>query len=204
MGHRRRSKKARRRAWSRRRDAALRGLFVAGALLIGVNGGVRWLGGGSPHLLSPFWLPNKLRALGLLAHHAATHLHPWRRCPENIAPALNASAARYGVPVELVRAVARAESAGSAHAISHTGALGVMQLMPGTAAELGVDDPFSPRANIDAGARYLARLWRRYGGNWVRVAAAYNAGPGRVPSSGRLNLPSETRHYVHRVTGRWP
>jgi soluble lytic murein transglycosylase-like protein len=79
--------------------------------------------------------------------------------------------------------------------------MGLMQLMPGTAAMLGVDDAFDPAQNAEAGTRYLAQLLRRYRGDRVRVLAAYNAGPGRVPLHGAIELPAETRSYVRHVLG---
>lgn len=74
-----------------------------------------------------------------------------------------------------------------------------MQLMPGTAADYGVSDPFDAAENIDGGVRFLRYLWRRYKGDRRRVVAAYNLGPGRVPVRGALQLPSETDIYLTRV-----
>ena len=77
--------------------------------------------------------------------------------------------------------------------------MGIMQLMPFTARDMGVKDPFDSRENIRGGVKYLGLLWRRYRGDKRRVAAAYNAGMGRIPRRGKLNLPGETRHYVKKV-----
>jgi soluble lytic murein transglycosylase-like protein len=74
-----------------------------------------------------------------------------------------------------------------------------MQLMPGTAKELGVNDPFDLAENADGGVRYLRQLLSQYRGNVRRALAAYNAGPGRIPHRGPLTMPDETRSYVARI-----
>ena len=112
---------------------------------------------------------------------------------------------RFGVPVGWIRAVMHAESAGDARAISSKGAMGLMQMMPDTWAELRVRhglgrDPYEPRSNILAGAAYLREMFDRYG-NIAAMLAAYNAGPGRYDeyrSTGRP-LPAETRAYVAAI-----
>jgi SLT domain-containing protein len=110
---------------------------------------------------------------------------------------------RFGVPVAWIRAVMRAESAGDRQAISSAGAMGLMQIMPATWAELRVryrlgSDPYDPRDNILAGTAYLHELYDRYGS--PGFLAAYNAGPGRYEASlsGRP-LPAETRAYVAAI-----
>ncbi len=105
----------------------------------------------------------------------------------------------HGLPINLLRAVIRAESNFDPKAVSPKGAMGLMQLMPGTARDLYVRDPFSPKENIMAGAKYLRTLLERF--NWdLRLAlAAYNAGPERVETSkGIPNIP-ETVEFVQRV-----
>jgi soluble lytic murein transglycosylase-like protein len=113
---------------------------------------------------------------------------------------LDESAAQ-GVRADLVRAVIQVESAFNPRARSTKGALGLMQLMPGTAADLGVRDAFDPRENIRGGVAYLRSLLDRYDRNEELALAAYNAGPGSVEKYGRQVPPyRETRDYVARVT----
>lgn len=116
--------------------------------------------------------------------------------------ALSASAARHGLDPALVTAVARQESGFRQHAISPKGAIGVMQLMPGTARDLGVD-PRDPAANVEGGTAYLARLIGRYRGDVATALAAYNAGPGAVArSKGEPPFPG-TQAYVNSVLSSW-
>lgn len=108
------------------------------------------------------------------------------------------AAEAYAVPFEFIKAVIRVESAFDPHAVSHAGAIGLMQLMPATAESLNCADPFDPQANIMAGTQYLRLLTNRYAGDINLVLAAYNAGPGAV---GRYDgIPYEaTRRYIERV-----
>lgn len=104
-----------------------------------------------------------------------------------------------GVDDAWLRAVAHAESAFDEKAISPKGAQGVMQLMPDTATEYGVTDPFSPAQSIDGGARYMKSLLGRYKGDRTLAAAAYNAGIGVVARYGGVPPYAETRQYVDKV-----
>ena len=107
------------------------------------------------------------------------------------------------VRADLVRAVIQVESGFNRYARSHKGAMGLMQLMPATAAELGVGDPYDPAQNIAAGVSYLRGLLERFGYNEELALAAYNAGPGAVERYGQRVPPyRETRDYVQKVRGR--
>jgi soluble lytic murein transglycosylase-like protein len=112
---------------------------------------------------------------------------------------LTSAANQYGVPPELAIAVAQQESGGNPNAVSSAGAQGVMQLMPSTAASLGVSDPLDPAQNIDGGVRYLSQLLSEFGGNTQLALAAYNWGPGNVSANGYENWPSETANYVNSI-----
>jgi hypothetical protein len=107
-------------------------------------------------------------------------------------------ARRHGLPPALVKAVVKAESNFQPDAISTKGAQGLMQLMPETAEELGVDDPFRAEDNVQAGTRYLRQMIDRFG-DWQHALAAYNAGPGAVDRWGGIPPFGETQQYVERV-----
>ncbi|ACX52402.1 Lytic transglycosylase catalytic [Ammonifex degensii KC4] len=107
--------------------------------------------------------------------------------------------ARLQLPPGLVEAVARAESGLNPRAVSRAGAMGLMQLMPGTARALGVTDPFDPVQNVEAGARYLRQLLDRFGGDLRLALAAYNAGPGAVERYRGIPPYPETQAYVEKV-----
>jgi soluble lytic murein transglycosylase-like protein len=105
----------------------------------------------------------------------------------------------YRLPEAFVRAVMRVESNFYPEAVSHRGAMGLMQLMPGTATAMGVLDAFDPRQNVLGGARFLRVLANSFGGDLVRTIAAYNAGPGAVERYKGIPPYAETRRYVQRV-----
>lgn len=111
------------------------------------------------------------------------------------------AAERYQVPVNLLKAVAKAESGFRPDAVSPAGAQGVMQLMPATAAGLGVLNPFDPEQNIMGGAQYLSGLLTRYDGDVTLTLAAYNAGSGNVRKYGGVPPFPETQNYIKKVMG---
>ena len=113
------------------------------------------------------------------------------------------TARRHGIDPELVLAVVSVESAFRPDAVSPKGAQGLMQLMPGTARELGVKDPLDPAANLDGGTRYLNALLQQYKGDLKRALAAYNAGAGAVKRHGGVPPYRETREYVQKVLERY-
>jgi soluble lytic murein transglycosylase-like protein len=112
---------------------------------------------------------------------------------------VNEASDRYQLDPDLVNSVIKAESGFNAHAISPKGAQGLMQLMPGTASELGVGNVFDPQANVDGGTKYLRELMERYNFDMVKALAAYNAGPQRVEQFGGVPPYYETRAYVARI-----
>lgn len=113
--------------------------------------------------------------------------------------AVSAASAKYNVPSSLIRGVIQQESGMNPNAVSPAGAMGLMQLMPSTAQELGVSNPFDVVSNIDAGTRYLGSLMNRFNGNVPLALAAYNAGPGAVSEYGGVPPYPETQNYVSRV-----
>jgi soluble lytic murein transglycosylase-like protein len=138
---------------------------------------------------------------------AGTHCGPraaWWRLTDygvrsRIDTAVRDASLRYRVDRRLIASVIRVESNYDVDAVSHKGAMGLMQLMPGTARDLGVVCAFEPRANVLAGTRYLRQLHDRLG-SWPRALAGYHAGPRRVE---RARIPTITHRYVANVMRRW-
>ena len=112
---------------------------------------------------------------------------------------LSHAGSRHNIDVDLLASVVQAESAGRARAVSRTGAQGMMQLMPGTARQMGVADAFEPEGNINGGTAYLDALLTRYHDNLPLALAAYNAGPAAVDRYHSVPPFRETRLYVNRV-----
>ncbi len=126
----------------------------------------------------------------------------WQAIPlfgSDYAAEITLAAQTYNLDPALIRAVIHAESAFNAKALSRTGAMGLMQLMPDTAKELGVSNAFVVSQNIDAGSRYLAQMLARFDGDMTQALAAYNAGPTTVSQYRGVPPYPETRAYVKRV-----
>jgi hypothetical protein len=143
------------------------------------------------------------RRLGIAPEAPTGTQQGWFRLPQaDVAPyraEIRAAAERYAVSEQLISALIRVESAFNARAVSHKGARGLMQLMPGTAAMLGVQDSFDPRQNIDGGVRHLRGLMDRFGGDLALALAAYNAGENAVLRYRGIPPYPETQSYVTRV-----
>ena len=118
----------------------------------------------------------------------------------DIDSAIEEAAARHNVDPNLVRAVVKVESNFNPNAVSRKGAMGLMQLMPSTAKQLKVNNPFDPEQNVDAGVRHLKQLLESYGGDIKLTLAAYNAGAGAVARSSGVPRYAETQNYVRRIT----
>ena len=120
------------------------------------------------------------------------------RGEQEIEPIIREAGQRHGVNPSLIKAVIQAESGGNPLAVSRAGARGLMQLMPATAAELGVTNSFDPAENIMAGTRYLRKLMDRYGGDVKLALAAYNWGMGNLETRPEA-MPRETKNYISQV-----
>jgi soluble lytic murein transglycosylase-like protein len=130
----------------------------------------------------------------------AANFHGRSASPEDVDAAIAMAAARHNVDPNLVRAVVKVESNYNPNAVSRKGAMGLMQLMPSTARQLNVKNPFDPQQNVDAGVRHLKQLLESYGGDVNLTLAAYNAGSGAVARSAGIPHYSETQNYVRRIT----
>ena len=169
-------------------------LLVASlAPLVTVNLAVAVCGRTVVFPLSPFYLRQKTHALAVYLKHRSVCVWSGH---EPLDQLLAASERRHKLPRHLLEALVMVESGKQTHRISRTGAMGPAQLMPATAQDMQVVDPFDPEDNLNGGARYLAWLIKRY--HKVPLAlAAYNAGPGNV--KGHVPKIGETQEYVRRV-----
>ena len=181
-------------------------LFVTCALLVLCNTGV-----GSAGSIYSFvdergaWHFSNVPAdprYGLASRSRHTSPHVPRNYSE-FEEIISETATRYGLDPDLIRAIIQIESGGIPDARSSKGAIGLMQLMPGTSSSLAVSNPFDPKANIRGGTKYLRQLIERFRGNLVLALAAYNAGPGKVERYKGIPPYPETRRYVRNVLKQW-
>jgi transglycosylase-like protein with SLT domain len=119
--------------------------------------------------------------------------------PIDLNEVIRTASGTYRLDPDLVNSVIRAESGFNVRAVSPKGAQGLMQLMPGTASQLGVRNTFDPQANVEGGTRYLRELLERYNFDLIKALAAYNAGPRRVEQYGGVPPYYETKAYVARI-----
>lgn len=158
------------------------------------------------HWFTYNWAPEPIAPITPLKPEAAAPAPPSNTTatcdplpPDQIAPLIDSAASKSGVPRNVLHAVITRESGFRPCAVSSKGAQGLMQLMPATAVELGVADPFDPAQNVEAGARLLQQLLTRYNGNLELALSAYNAGAGAVDRAGGVPPFAETRTYVVEI-----
>lgn len=183
------------RRWLGRQPWWVRVALVAAVLLSSFNLTVAWVGGTSIFPLSPFFLRTRALALGAYLKHRPGCLFDGH---DDLKPYVRRASRKYRLPKGLLAALVQVESEGRVHRISPAGAMGPGQLMPDTAKQLGVGDPFDPQEAVDGSARYLAEQLRRFHGNVKLALAAYNAGPGQI-SGGVIPKNGESEFYVEKV-----
>ena len=144
-------------------------------------------------------LPKPVVAEATKAATSVPDATPEKLSDADLEPLLTKAGAEHNLDADLLASVVRAESDGHARAVSRAGAQGLMQLMPGTASDLGVADSFAPNQNIRGGTAYLDALLKKYNDNLVLALAAYNAGPAAVDRWHGIPPYRETRAYVARV-----
>ncbi len=132
-----------------------------------------------------------------------TKVEGMQGAPQELKGLIRDAATKASVDPMLLEALVGTESGYNPRAVSGAGAKGLSQLMPGTAAALGVTDPFNPEQNLSGGARYLSQMMKQFPGDMEKALAAYNAGPGAVTRHGGVPPFRETQDYVRRVMARF-
>ncbi|MCM3133853.1 lytic transglycosylase domain-containing protein [Paenibacillus polysaccharolyticus] len=175
------------------------------------NDGLLWLQLGSTYSpdMNTAGSSQAVNLNSVLAMSSTGQADSGKSVPTDFETLISQASAKYGVPESLIKAVIDTESGFNPNVVSSAGAKGLMQLMDGTAAGLGVSDSFDPGQNIDAGTKYLSLQLQRFGGQEKMALAAYNAGPGRLSRLGVTNdnelmsmlhlLPVETQNYITKV-----
>lgn len=185
------------------RDLRLGAAVVCASLMLAAPAAAQVLEIGEGGLVTVYDRPSVFDAAGgspiQSPQQPPTVVEP--RAPARTIDLLSEAANATGLSPELVEAVAWRESRMRPGVVSRAGAIGEMQLMPGTARDLGVD-PYDTRQNLHGGARYLSVMMRRYNGDLVLALAAYNAGPGAVDRYGGVPPYRETRAYVEAIMQR--
>ncbi|MHA6258460.1 lytic transglycosylase domain-containing protein [Sporosarcina sp. CAU 1771] len=149
---------------------------------------------------NPVFFPHMLETVQTPAHSlASTQTKPLPSGSGQYTEIINQAAEKYNLPAKLISSVIKQESNFNNNVVSHAGAEGLMQLMPGTAKFLGVTDSFNPKQNITGGAKYLRQMLNQFNGNMELALAAYNAGPGNVKKYGGIPPFKETQQYVKKV-----
>jgi len=156
-----------------------------------------------------FALPRAASLGGVTASLPATPAMPLMSdCDPLPAPEVESlvgvTAEREGVSADLLRGVMKQESGFRPCAVSSKGAMGLMQLMPATAEQFGISNPFDAASNLDGGARFLKQLLTRYGGDLPKTLGAYNAGPSTVDAAGKVPAIPETMDYVRQILSALP
>ncbi len=167
--------------------------------LLGTGRNSSLIGGSGSSALSSLLSGGGMNQASLMSTISRTSSGSAVSAPSSLENLFEAASSKYDVPINLLKAVAKAESGFRTDAVSSAGAQGIMQLMPATARALGVTDSFDPEQNVMGGAKYLAQMLDRYDGNIDLTLAAYNAGSGAVAKYGGVPPYAETRNYIARV-----
>ncbi len=196
-----RKRRPRRRFWQLGVKLAYVGLVYVSANVL-INAAIVWTRPFDPtSLVAMRHFEDRVLATYFLVKHLAWHdaFLEERDIPRLVGEVASTS----GLDPVLLQALVDVESSGRPHVVSPAGACGLTQLMPRTALELGVQDPFDPRENLRAGATYLQRMMARFDGRLSLALAAYNAGPGAIEAFGGVPPFGETRVYVDRISRRY-